>query len=60
MVVHREYAAHDIFIDLDAEGIRDLLGDTDATESGIAALHLDDRHNELGRWTFWARLPPHG
>ena len=60
MVVHREYAARDIFIGLDVEAIRDLLNDTDAAESGIAAFHLDDRCNELGRWTFWATFPPHG
>src|SRR4051812_45150437 len=30
--VFRKYAAHDIFVDLDAKGVSDLLGDAHATE----------------------------
>ena len=36
-VVLGEHPAHDILVDLDAEGVGDLLGDTDTAELGIAA-----------------------
>lgn len=47
VVVLREHAAHDIFVDVNAEGMRDLLGDADAAEFGISALELDDRRDEF-------------
>ena len=31
-VVLREHATNDIFVDLDAKGVRDLLGDVQATD----------------------------
>ena len=51
-VVLREHAANDIFVDLDAEGMRDLLGDAHTAEPGIAALQLDDRRDEFRGRTF--------
>jgi len=50
--VFGKYAAHDIFVDLDAKGVRDLLGDAYATEARIAPLHLDDDGDELRGRTF--------
>jgi hypothetical protein len=45
--VLREHAAHDIFVDVDAESMRDLLGDAYTAELGVAALQLNDRRNEF-------------
>jgi hypothetical protein len=42
-----EYAAEDIFVDRDREGARQVLGNFPAAEAWIAALHLDNRVNEL-------------
>jgi hypothetical protein len=50
-VVLRKDTAHDIFIYVDTEGMRDLLGDAHITELMIAAFHLDDGRNEFGGWT---------
>jgi hypothetical protein len=41
-MVPREYATNDILVDLDAEGLSDLLGDAHTAKLGIAPLHLDD------------------
>ena len=46
----REHAAYDIFVDRDAKGVRDLLGDAQAAESGVAPFHLQDCRDE-----FWGR-----
>jgi hypothetical protein len=43
---------NDIFVDLDAEGMRDLLADAHAAELGIAPLHLDDGRDEFRGRTF--------
>ena len=43
----REYPTHNIFVDVDAEGVRDLLGDAHAAETRIAPLHLDDGRDEF-------------
>ena len=51
-----KHAAHDIFVDLDAKGVSDLLGDADTTELRIAVLHLDDGRDELRGRAFRARL----
>ena len=53
-----ENAAHDVFVELDTKGVSDLLGDTDTTELGIAAFHLDDGRDELLGRAFRARLSP--
>ena len=50
----REHATHDIFVDVNAEGMRDLLGDTYTAEPGVAALQLNDRRDEFCRGTFGA------
>jgi hypothetical protein len=42
-----EYAADDIFVDRDREGARHVLGNLAAAEARVAALHLDNRSNEL-------------
>ena len=54
--VFGKHAPHDIFVDLDAKGVSDLLGDADTTELRIAVLHLDDGRDELRARTFRARL----
>ena len=51
-IVFRKHAANDIFVDLDAEGIRDLLGDPHVAETRIAPLHLDDGRDEFRGRTF--------
>jgi hypothetical protein len=48
-VVLREHAADNILVNLDAEGISDLLRDADTAELGIAALRLDDCRKSLSR-----------
>ena len=52
----REHAAYDIFVDLDANGVRDLLGDAQAAESGVAAFHLHDCRDEFRGGPFGAGL----
>jgi hypothetical protein len=54
--VYGKHAAHDIFVDLNAKGVSDLLGDADTTECRIEMLHLDDGREELRGWAFRARL----
>ena len=43
----RQYTTHDIFVDVEAKGVGDLLGDTDAAEPRITGLDLDDRRDEF-------------
>jgi len=50
--VLRKDAANDIFVDLDAERMSDLLGDPHAAETRIAPLHLDDDRDEFRGRTF--------
>ena len=47
-----QHATHDIFVDVHAEGMGDLLGDAHTAELGIAALHFDDRRDECHGRTF--------
>ena len=54
--VFGKHAADDIFVNLDAKGMSDLLGDADTTERRIAVLHLDDGRDELRGRAFRARL----
>ena len=49
----REHAAYDIFIDIEAEGVSDLLGDLHTAKLGIAPFQLDNCRNEFGGGTFW-------
>jgi hypothetical protein len=51
-IVLREHAADDVFVDIDAKGTRNLLCDAGTTNTGIAALELDDRVDEFLRWPF--------
>ena len=55
-IVLREHATNDIFVDLDAEGLSDLLGDAHTAELGIAPLHLDDGRDEFRGRTFGTGL----
>jgi hypothetical protein len=47
-----EDAADDIFVDLDAKRVSNLLGNSRTPESRIAALHVEDRRDELLRGPF--------
>ena len=49
-----------IFVDLDAKGVSELLGDADTTELRIAVLHLDDGRDQLLGWALRARLSVSG
>src|SRR5262245_22529031 len=51
-IVLREYASNDVSVDLHAEGVSNLLGDSHAAETGIAPLHLDDGRDEFRGRTF--------
>ena len=46
-VVSGEDSTNDIFVDIDAEGMRDLLRDLHVAETRIAPLHLDDGRDEF-------------
>ena len=49
-IVLREHPADDVFIDLDAKGVCNLLSDAGTANAGVAAFDLDDRVDEfLGR-----------
>jgi len=50
--LRREQATHDVFVDVDTEGMRDLLRDAYTAELGIAALKLQDRRDEFHRRAF--------
>jgi hypothetical protein len=47
-----KHAANDIFVDLDAEGMSDLLGDAHVPETRIPPLHLHDGRDEFHGRTF--------
>jgi len=51
-IVFRKHAANDIFVDLDAEGMSDLLGDPRVPETRIPPLHLHDGRDEFRGRTF--------
>ena len=44
-----EDAAHDVFVDLDAKRVSNLLGNSRTTEARIAVLHFEDRRDEILR-----------
>src|ERR1700704_3994107 len=56
-IVFREHAADDVFVDIDAKGMRNLLCDAGTANTGVAALELDDRVDEFLRWSFWSGAP---
>jgi hypothetical protein len=45
-------AADNILVNLDSEGVSDLLSHSHAAETWIAPLHFDDGRDELGGWSF--------
>ena len=47
-----KHAANDIVVDLDAEGIRDLLGDPHVAETRIVPFHLYNGRDEFRGRTF--------
>ncbi len=51
-----KHAPHDIFIDVDAEGLSDLLSNARAAEPWITPFHLNDGANQLWRRAFRAGL----
>ena len=50
--VFGEDSTNHIFVDLDGEGMRDLLGDPHVAETRIAPLHLNDGRDEFRERTF--------
>jgi hypothetical protein len=55
--VFREHPADDVFVDIDAKGVRKLLCDAGTTNTGIAAFELDYRVDEFLRWSLRAGAP---
>ena len=53
-VVSGEDSTNHVYVDLYAEGVRDLLGDSHAAETRFTPLHLYNRCDELRRRTFGA------
>jgi hypothetical protein len=51
-VVLREHTANDVLVNLDAEDMRELLGNAHTAKLGIAGLQLNDRRNEFCGRTF--------
>ena len=56
-IVLREHPADDVFVDIDAKGVRNLLCNAGTANAGVAAFELDDRVNEFLRRPFWAGTP---
>ena len=54
-IVLREHAADDVFVDIDAKGTRNLLGNAGTASPGIAAFEFDDRVDEFLRWALLDR-----
>ncbi len=52
-----ENPANDVFVDLDAEGERNLLGNSGAAPGRISLLHFDNRDNEFFAWSSRPGLP---
>ena len=52
----REHARYDIFVEHDAKGVRDPLGDAQVAEARIALLQRDDGGDEFRRGPFGAGL----
>ena len=48
----RHDPTHDILVNLDTEGMRDLLGDLSATKARIAPFHFNDGGNQFLRRSF--------
>src|SRR5215813_14712763 len=54
-IVFRKHPADNVFVDIDAESVGNLLCDAGTANTGVAAFELDDRVDEFLRWPFWAR-----
>jgi hypothetical protein len=54
--VSSEDSTNQILVDLHAEGMSDLLGDSHIAETRVAPLHLDDGRDEFRRRTFGTRF----
>ena len=54
-IVFREHPADDVFVDIDAEGVGNLLCDAGTANTGIATFELDDRVDELLRGALLGR-----
>jgi hypothetical protein len=54
MEVDRQNPAHDVFVDLDAEGQCDLLSDSFVSPTAITPFHFDNRIDQLFRRFLWA------
>jgi len=55
--VFREHPADDVFVDIDAKGVRDLLCDAGTANAGVAAFDRDDRVDEFLRRPLRAGAP---
>jgi hypothetical protein len=51
-IVSSEDSTNYILVDVDAEGMRNLLGDSHVPETPVALLHLDDGRDEFRGRTF--------
>ena len=56
-IVFREHPADDVFVDIDAKGVRNLLCDAGTANAGVAAFELDDPVDDFLRWPFWTGAP---
>src|SRR6266550_4628237 len=56
-IVFRQHPADNVFVDIDAESVRNLLCDAGTANTGVAAFELDDRVEFLPRWSFWSGAP---
>jgi len=54
----RQSAVNDVLVDLDTEGMRDLLRDAHATNLWVAQLNLDDWGCEFSRKSLRTELAP--
>ncbi|MDQ3564124.1 MAG: hypothetical protein M3436_08295 [Pseudomonadota bacterium] len=55
MIMLRQNAADDIFVDLNTKGVRDLLCNLPTTQAGITSFHFNDRRNDFFRWPLGTR-----
>src|SRR6266403_2689910 len=56
-IVFRQHPADDVFVDIDAESVRNLLCDAGTANAGVAAFELDDRVDEFLRRSLRAGAP---
>ena len=56
-IVFPEHPADDVFVDIDAKGVRNLLCNAGTANAGVAAFELDDRVDEFLRRSLRAGAP---